>query len=109
MSQPYSRSGRDGDSPDDEQRLSAHPSPDTTSFPPEAASPVDFDPAANGCPPPSDLADHPRYCVLGWLGSGGMGAVYKARHRLMDRLVALKVVHAALLDRPSMVERFRRE
>src|SRR4051794_17077299 len=102
MSQAHSRSGRDGDSTDDRQRLAAHPPSDTTSFPPEAASQADAETAPNGSPPPPDLADHPRYCVLGWLGSGGMGAVYKARHRFMDRLVALKVVHAALLDRPSM-------
>jgi len=35
-----------------------------------------------------------------------MGAVYKARHKKMDRLVALKVIHAKLLDNPKAVERF---
>jgi WD40 repeat protein/tRNA A-37 threonylcarbamoyl transferase component Bud32 len=58
---------------------------------------------------PADLIDHPRYEVLELLGSGGMGSVYKARHRLMDRLVALKVIKRRLTDRPGMVERFRRE
>src|SRR5438045_1753150 len=33
------------------------------------------------------LAEHPRYEVLRLIGSGGMGVVFKARHRLMDRLV----------------------
>src|SRR5262249_33572748 len=80
-----------------------------TSFFHDVVSPPDIDPARNRRQPPADLADHPRYCVLGWLGSGGMGTVYKARHRLMDRLVALKVVHADLLNRPSMAERFHRE
>jgi serine/threonine protein kinase len=38
-----------------------------------------------------------------------MGTVYLARHRLMGRLVALKVVRQDLLSRPATVERFRRE
>jgi WD40 repeat protein/tRNA A-37 threonylcarbamoyl transferase component Bud32 len=58
---------------------------------------------------PADLVDHPRYEVLELLGWGGMGSVYKARHRLMDRLVALKVIRHRLLDRPGVVERFHRE
>ncbi len=55
------------------------------------------------------LRDHPRYRVLGLVGHGGMGAVYKAEHRLMERLVALKVISPALLANPQAVERFRRE
>lgn len=62
-----------------------------------------------GACPPAGLLDHPRYQVLEMLGSGGMGVVYKARHRLMDRLVALKVIHPRLADRPAVVERFCRE
>ncbi len=58
---------------------------------------------------PKELADHTRYRVLGLLGVGGMGAVYKAEHRLMERLVALKVIGRRLMDDPAAVERFRRE
>jgi hypothetical protein len=47
--------------------------------------------------------------VLQLLGSGGMGAVYKAEHRLMERPVALKVINAGLMNKPAMVERFQRE
>jgi WD40 repeat protein len=38
-----------------------------------------------------------------------MGAVYKAEHRLMGRVVALKALHRQLTERPAVVERFRRE
>jgi serine/threonine protein kinase/WD40 repeat protein len=58
---------------------------------------------------PSALRDHPRYEVLERLGHGGMGVVYKARHRLMERVVALKILNPRLLDKPASVERFRRE
>jgi serine/threonine protein kinase len=58
---------------------------------------------------PAELADHPRYRVLELLGSGGMGRVYKAEHRLMERLVALKVINRTYMDNPAAVDRFRRE
>jgi serine/threonine protein kinase len=38
-----------------------------------------------------------------------MGTVYRARHRLMDRPVALKVIHARLVGQPGAVRHFRRE
>ncbi len=47
---------------------------------------------------PSDLAEHPRYRILESIGVGGMGAVFKAEHRLMQRVVALKLVHPWLLS-----------
>lgn len=49
------------------------------------------------------------YIVLDVLGSGGMGTVYKARHRRMDRLVALKVLSPDLVSSRAAVERFQRE
>jgi WD40 repeat protein/tRNA A-37 threonylcarbamoyl transferase component Bud32 len=60
-------------------------------------------------PVPPELADHPRYRVLGLIGQGGMGAVYKARHTRMERLVALKVINPGLLRNPATVERFHQE
>ena len=49
------------------------------------------------------------YTVLGEIGHGGMGSVYRARHRMMDRLVAIKILPAAVVASPEMVERFHRE
>ena len=45
------------------------------------------------------------YVVLDRLGAGGMGQVFKARHRRMDRIVALKVIHAEALKNPDAVKR----
>ncbi|MHC5539231.1 protein kinase domain-containing protein, partial [Singulisphaera rosea] len=58
---------------------------------------------------PKELCDHPRYRVVATLGAGGMGVVYRAEHKLMDRPVALKVIRGDLLDNEALVERFRRE
>jgi serine/threonine protein kinase len=59
------------------------------------------------CPP--ELARHPKYLILRELGRGGMGVVYQARHKDMNRQVAIKVIRRSLLDRPNALERFRRE
>ena len=58
---------------------------------------------------PPELANHPRYRIVKRLGIGGMGSVYLAEHRLMDRPVALKVIRRDLLGNEALVERFRRE
>lgn len=58
---------------------------------------------------PADLADHPRYRIVKVLGSGGMGIVFQAHHRVMDRPVALKVINRQLTTDPEIVERFRQE
>jgi len=60
-------------------------------------------------PAPPALLEHPRYRVGELLGVGGMGAVYKAEHLLMERPVALKVLNRELIDKPATIERFRRE
>jgi eukaryotic-like serine/threonine-protein kinase len=58
---------------------------------------------------PEDLVGHPRYHVLELLGTGGMGSVYRAEHRLMERQVALKVIRKRLVKDDSSVKRFQRE
>lgn len=49
------------------------------------------------------------YLVLDKLGQGGMGMVLKARHRRMDRLVALKVLSPTVVKTPDLLARFQRE
>ncbi|MCC6421561.1 MAG: protein kinase [Gemmataceae bacterium] len=49
------------------------------------------------------------YVLLERLGEGGMGAVFKARHGVMNRRVAVKLLRPEYLDSPQAVQRFRRE
>ena len=49
------------------------------------------------------------YILLERLGEGGMGQVFKARHRSMGRVVALKVIRRDRLENADAVKRFRRE
>jgi serine/threonine protein kinase/tetratricopeptide (TPR) repeat protein len=50
-----------------------------------------------------------RYEILQMLGQGGMGAVYKARDRELDRLVAIKVIRPDLAGDPDSLKRFKQE
>jgi len=50
-----------------------------------------------------------RYEVEELVGTGGMSSVYRAHDRLLERKVALKVLHQQYGDDPDYVERFRRE
>lgn len=47
--------------------------------------------------------------ILQKIGSGGMGAVYKALQPAMNRMVAIKILHPKLANRKDLVARFRRE
>ena len=55
-----------------------------------------------------DLAFH-EYVILGRIGAGGMGQVFKAHHRRMDRIVALKQIGAKFTKDEATVKRFQRE
>jgi len=50
-----------------------------------------------------------RYEILQMLGQGGMGAVYKALDREVDRFVALKLIRPELASNPSILARFKQE
>jgi serine/threonine-protein kinase len=49
------------------------------------------------------------YVLLEPLGAGGMGQVFKARQRLMNRLAAVKLIRAEARSSPRFLERFLRE
>ncbi len=50
-----------------------------------------------------------RYEILQLLGEGGMGAVYKAMDRELNRPVALKLIRPQLASNPSILARFKQE
>lgn len=50
-----------------------------------------------------------KFEVIEEIVSGEFAVVYKARHRILDRIVLLKVLHHRLLKEPEVAERFKRE
>ena len=51
----------------------------------------------------------PQLEIVGLIGRGGMGAVYKARQKSLGRLVALKILAPHHAANPDFAERFARE
>jgi serine/threonine-protein kinase len=72
---------------------------------------LQIDPGAGAVkpPPPAALPQVPGYDVEAILGRGGVGVVYKARQRALDRPVAVKMLLAGPYAGPQELERFRRE
>ncbi len=61
-------------------------------------------------PEASELARlFPQLEIMELIGHGGMGAVYKARQRKLDRLVAVKIIRPEATGDPAFAERFARE
>jgi len=62
--------------------------------------------AANSVEPPNQLGN---YDLLYKIAEGGMGAVYKGRHRITGDIVAVKVIAANTAKNPVLLQRFERE
>lgn len=100
-----------------EQTLSV---PDSA-LPNGAAGPTDPAPPSPNASPPSIPALQPkvdpyigatidgRYKIEGLLGEGGMGVVYRGRHKVIDKPVAIKVLRADMARDAEITERFLRE
>lgn len=78
--------------------ITPHPKTDPLPAPPAADQPSLVGKVLSG-----------RYRIEEQLGSGGMGAVYRAEHTLMHKRLAIKVLHPEMTRLPEVVARFERE
>lgn len=50
-----------------------------------------------------------KYAIIERIGSGAMGNIYKAEHKALSKIVAIKVLHKHLVREESHIKRFHRE
>ena len=89
----------------------AMPAPVATTTPHGAPSPSVTTTTLDGVttPPAGAQTVGDRYQIVGLVGVGGMGRVYRVHDRLLDEHVALKLLRSDVVDTPGAVERFRQE
>ena len=76
---------------------------------PKAASSDSAGRTAEKPPTSQKIKSLGEYLIVGKIGAGGMGRVYKAEHQRMRRIVALKVLSSQAMKSPDAVRRFNRE
>jgi CheY-like chemotaxis protein len=64
------------------------------------------EPVRQSTTPEAGLVFDTKYEIKEKIGTGGFGTVYRARHRALDTFVAVKVLHAHLIDSDTMRQRF---
>ncbi|HEU4614332.1 MAG TPA: serine/threonine-protein kinase, partial [Kofleriaceae bacterium] len=96
-SQPVAVTATGTPAPIDPAQVKSDPSKSKTSYLPDVPDPLLGTTIAG------------RYQMIRKLGEGGMGSVYLAMHTILEKQVALKVLHGEFARKPDLVERFMQE
>ena len=99
MSEPSDRMGKERKTPEENRDSIVSDDPERTLDSPHGI--VVKDPALQR------VAE--RFDLLAELGRGGMGVVYKAKDKITDEIVALKVLKPEIVNDPTRIERFKNE